>query len=91
MEPEAALAPWLATGSQLTICQLQQSIPVLFQQQLCQQLPLSPVLVIDSRGCYLPFHLETIDSKEVFTLAFLYICHGGKLISHLAFCRDPQT
>ncbi|KAL7955617.1 hypothetical protein V8C34DRAFT_237569 [Trichoderma compactum] len=62
----AALAPWLTKGSQLTICQLQQSIPVLFQQQLCQQLPLSPVLVIDSRGCYLPFHLETIDSKELF-------------------------
>ncbi|KAH0531383.1 hypothetical protein TsFJ059_000220 [Trichoderma semiorbis] len=65
-EPETALAPWQASTSQWTTPQLQQSIPILFQQQLCQQLPLSPVLVIDSRGYYLPFYLETIDSKELF-------------------------
>ncbi|KAL6819845.1 nucleoside phosphorylase domain-containing protein [Trichoderma camerunense] len=65
-ELETALAPWQVSSSQWTIPQLQQSIPILFQQQLCQQLPLSPVLVIDSRGCYLPFYLETIDSKELF-------------------------
>ncbi|KAL7916564.1 hypothetical protein GGI35DRAFT_45446 [Trichoderma velutinum] len=65
-EPETALAPWSVTGLQWSTSQRQQSLPMLFQQQLCQQLPLSPVLVIDSRGCYLPFYLETIDSKELF-------------------------
>ncbi|PTB60189.1 hypothetical protein M431DRAFT_536930, partial [Trichoderma harzianum CBS 226.95] len=67
-EPEAAVASWSAAGSQWTIPHLQRSKSFLFRQQLCQQLPLSPVLVIDSRGCYLPFYLETIDSKEVFCL-----------------------
>lgn len=30
------------------------------------QVPLQLVTVIDTRGCYLPFYLETINSKEVF-------------------------
>ncbi|KAK0766508.1 hypothetical protein N5P37_000233 [Trichoderma harzianum] len=37
------------------------------QPQLIEQVSFSPVLVIDARGRHLPFHLETISSKEVCT------------------------
>ncbi|KAK5998739.1 hypothetical protein PT974_01121 [Cladobotryum mycophilum] len=37
------------------------------QGRFGKQMPLSPVLVIDARGCNLPFYLETISSKELFT------------------------
>ncbi|KAK2601556.1 hypothetical protein QQS21_004874 [Conoideocrella luteorostrata] len=30
------------------------------------QIPLQVVMVIDARGCHLPFHLETINSKQLF-------------------------
>ncbi|KAM0558108.1 hypothetical protein ACHAPJ_005275 [Fusarium lateritium] len=36
------------------------------QGQLCMQIPFNLILVVDARGRNLPFHLETINSKELF-------------------------
>ncbi|OPB38863.1 hypothetical protein A0O28_0019690 [Trichoderma guizhouense] len=67
-EPEAAPAPWqaMASSSQWTIYQILQPLLDWLRKQIWKQVTFSPVLVIDSRGCYLPFHLESIDSKEPF-------------------------
>ncbi|UKZ74466.1 hypothetical protein TrVFT333_002135 [Trichoderma virens FT-333] len=65
-EAETTLAARLATGTRWTALKMLEFFRVLAQQQFYKQVPLSPVLVIDSRGCRLPFHLETVDSKELF-------------------------
>ncbi|KAF7557262.1 hypothetical protein G7Z17_g824 [Cylindrodendrum hubeiense] len=62
-------------------------------QSLCAQVPLSPILVIDARGGNLPFHLESIGSKELFIeiLKFRFHDLGTKKIDRGEWFLEDQS
>jgi hypothetical protein len=66
------------------------SLCLSLQDRIPKQIPLSPVLVIDARGGNLPFHLETISSKEVVESCSTTVVFGG-LIIVVALCSCTQN
>ncbi|KAH6973276.1 nucleoside phosphorylase domain-containing protein [Ilyonectria destructans] len=60
---------------------------------LCAQIPLSLIMVIDARGRNLPFHLETISSKELFiqVLKSRFVDLGTKKIDRGEWFLEDQS